>query len=61
MREIELLTNNPRARSSGLEAYGLSIVRRVPIAIPANRHNRRYLATKRDKLGHLLDLNLGET
>ena len=60
VRKIELLTNNPR-KVVGLEAYGLSIVRRVPIAIPPNRHNRRYLATKRDKLGHLLDLNLGET
>jgi len=45
----------------GLEAYGLRIVRRVPIVIPPTRHNRRYLATKRDKLGHLLDLKLGET
>ena len=34
---------------------------RVPIRIAADRHNRRYLATKRDKLGHLLDLKLGET
>ena len=48
-------------RGVGLEAHGLHIVKRVPIPIPANRHNRRYLATKRDKLGHLLDLKLGET
>ena len=60
LREIELLTNNPR-KVVGLEAYGLRIVRRVPIVIPPTRHNRRYLATKRDKLGHLLDLKLGET
>jgi 3,4-dihydroxy 2-butanone 4-phosphate synthase / GTP cyclohydrolase II len=60
VREIELMTNNPR-KIVGLEAYGLSIVRRVPIALPPTRHNRRYLATKRDKLGHLLDLDLGET
>ena len=60
VREIELLTNNPR-KIVGLEAYGLRIVRRVPISVPATRHNRRYLATKRDKLGHLLDLKLGET
>jgi len=33
----------------------------VPIRIKATRHNKRYLATKRDKLGHLLDLKLGET
>jgi 3,4-dihydroxy 2-butanone 4-phosphate synthase / GTP cyclohydrolase II len=60
VRRIELMTNNPR-KVVGLEAYGLSIVKQVPIRIPANRHNRRYLKTKRDKLGHLLDLNLGET
>ncbi len=60
VREIELLTNNPR-KLVGLEAHGLTIKRRVPIRIPATRHNRRYLAAKRDKLGHLLDLKLGET
>ena len=60
VREIDLLTNNPR-KIVGLEAYGLTIRRRVPIAVPPTRHNRRYLATKRDKLGHLLDLRLGET
>ena len=60
VREIELLTNNPR-KLVGLEAHGLRIVRRLPIRIAATRHNRRYLATKRDKLGHLLDLKLGET
>jgi 3,4-dihydroxy 2-butanone 4-phosphate synthase/GTP cyclohydrolase II len=60
VREIELLTNNPR-KLVGLEAHGLTITRRVPIHIPATRYNRRYLATKRDKLGHLLDLKLGET
>jgi len=60
VRNIELLTNNPR-KLVGLEAHGLTIVRRAPIAIPPNRHNRRYLAAKRDKLGHLLDLKLGET
>jgi 3,4-dihydroxy 2-butanone 4-phosphate synthase / GTP cyclohydrolase II len=60
VRNIELLTNNPR-KLIGLEAHGLHIVRRVPIELKATRHNRRYLATKRDKLGHLLDLRLGET
>ena len=60
VRQIELLTNNPR-KIVGLEAYGLSIVKRVPIRVPPTRYNRRYLATKRDKLGHLLDLKLGET
>jgi 3,4-dihydroxy 2-butanone 4-phosphate synthase/GTP cyclohydrolase II len=60
VREIELMTNNPR-KIVGLEAHGLQIVKRVPIELPATRQNRRYLATKRDKLGHLLDLKLGET
>jgi 3,4-dihydroxy 2-butanone 4-phosphate synthase/GTP cyclohydrolase II len=60
VRKIEVLTNNPR-KIVGLEAHGLTIVRRVPIRVKPTRHNRRYLATKRDKLGHLLDLKLGET
>jgi len=60
VREIDLLTNNPR-KIVGLEAHGLTIRRRVPIHVPPTRYNRRYLATKRDKLGHLLDLRLGET
>ena len=60
VRDLELMTNNPR-KVVGLEAYGLRIVKRVPVAIPPTRHNRRYLATKRDKLGHLLDLKLGES
>jgi 3,4-dihydroxy 2-butanone 4-phosphate synthase/GTP cyclohydrolase II len=59
-RRLELLTNNPR-KIVGLEAHGLAIVKRVQLKIPATRHNRRYLTTKRDKLGHLLDLDLGET
>jgi 3,4-dihydroxy 2-butanone 4-phosphate synthase/GTP cyclohydrolase II len=60
LRQIELLTNNPR-KIVGLEAYGLEITRRVPLQIAPNKFNRRYLSTKRDKLGHLLDLKMGET
>jgi len=61
VRSIELLTNNPR-KIVGLEAYGLRVTGRVPIHVPPQRHNRRYLATKRDKLGHLLGLiERGET
>lgn len=55
VRRIHLLTNNPR-KVVGLEAYGLSIEKRVPVQVAPNRHNRRYLSTKRDKLGHLLEL-----
>jgi len=59
IRRIRLLTNNPR-KVVGLEAYGLSIVERVPIELPANQCNARYLKTKKDKLGHFLALG-GET
>ncbi len=60
LRQLDLLTNNPR-KIVGLEAYGLRIRRRVPLQVKPNRFNRRYLSTKRDKLGHLLDLEMGET
>jgi len=53
LHKIRLLTNNPR-KFVGLEGYGLEIVSRVPIEIPASDANRRYLKTKKDKLGHLL-------
>jgi 3,4-dihydroxy 2-butanone 4-phosphate synthase/GTP cyclohydrolase II len=53
VHEIRLLTNNPR-KFVGLEGYGLKIVERVPIEIPASEASRRYLKTKKDKLGHLL-------
>ncbi len=52
---IRLLTNNPK-KIVGLEGYGLKIVERVPIVIQPNEENYRYLAVKREKLGHLLDL-----
>jgi 3,4-dihydroxy 2-butanone 4-phosphate synthase/GTP cyclohydrolase II len=54
VRQIRLLTNNPK-KVVGLDGYDLRIVERVPIQIPPNQKNRRYLQTKRDKLGHLLD------
>ena len=50
---IRLLTNNP-AKVAALEAAGVVVVERVPHALPANPHNHRYLATKRDRSGHLL-------
>lgn len=53
VRKIRLLTNNPR-KIVGLEGYGLEVVERVPIEVPPRRENRRYLTTKRDKLGHYL-------
>lgn len=51
---MRLLTNNPTKRA-GLEGYGLEIVERVPLQRDPTPENRRYLKTKRDKLGHLLD------
>jgi 3,4-dihydroxy 2-butanone 4-phosphate synthase/GTP cyclohydrolase II len=53
LRNLRLLTNNP-AKRAGLEGYGLQVVERVPLEVPANADNRKYLSTKRDKLGHLL-------
>ena len=53
LTSIRLMTNNPR-KVVGLDAYGLTIVERVPLELPARDENRRYLATKRDKLGHLI-------
>jgi 3,4-dihydroxy 2-butanone 4-phosphate synthase/GTP cyclohydrolase II len=55
LREILLLTNNPR-KFVGLGGYGLKIVDRLPIEIPASAESRRYLRTKKEKLGHLLRL-----
>ena len=54
VRQIRLLTNNPR-KVIGLDGHGLKIVERLPVIIPPGEHNRAYLGTKRDKLGHLLD------
>jgi 3,4-dihydroxy 2-butanone 4-phosphate synthase / GTP cyclohydrolase II len=54
VRQLRLLTNNPK-KVVGLDGYGLRIVERVPIQIPPNQENLRYLQTKKDKLGHLLD------
>ncbi|WNV78220.1 bifunctional 3,4-dihydroxy-2-butanone-4-phosphate synthase/GTP cyclohydrolase II [Bacillus atrophaeus] len=53
VREMKLLTNNPR-KIAGLEGYGLQIAERVPLQMAAKEHNKKYLETKMDKLGHLL-------
>jgi 3,4-dihydroxy 2-butanone 4-phosphate synthase/GTP cyclohydrolase II len=53
---IRLLTNNPR-KMAGLEGYGLKIVERIPVIIKPNRANLRYLTTKKEKLGHWIDLD----
>ncbi|NIR49808.1 bifunctional 3,4-dihydroxy-2-butanone-4-phosphate synthase/GTP cyclohydrolase II [candidate division KSB1 bacterium] len=55
IRKIRLMTNNPK-KIVGISGYGLEVVERVKIEIPPNKVNSKYLATKRDKLGHLLSL-----
>ncbi|HYG52747.1 MAG TPA: bifunctional 3,4-dihydroxy-2-butanone-4-phosphate synthase/GTP cyclohydrolase II [Flavobacteriales bacterium] len=51
--KMKLMSNNPRKRT-GLTGYGLEIVDTVPIVITPNKHNEKYLKTKKDKMGHLL-------
>jgi 3,4-dihydroxy 2-butanone 4-phosphate synthase/GTP cyclohydrolase II len=53
IRKMRLMTNNPK-KVKGLEGYDLEITERVPIEIPSKKENRRYLQTKKDKMGHLL-------
>lgn len=53
VRKMHLMTNNPK-KVVGLEGYGMEIVKQVPLRSKPNRYNRLYLATKREKLGHLL-------
>jgi 3,4-dihydroxy 2-butanone 4-phosphate synthase/GTP cyclohydrolase II len=55
LSKIRLLTNNPRKRV-GISGFGLEVVERVPLEVPANPRNQRYLETKRSKLGHMLSL-----
>lgn len=55
VRKIRLLTNNPR-KIKGLDGHGLEIVERVPIQLPPTEDNKRYLRTKKEKLGHLLKI-----
>lgn len=53
VKEIRLITNNPR-KIAGLKGYGLEVVDRVPLLIEATDYNSNYLATKAQKLGHML-------
>jgi 3,4-dihydroxy 2-butanone 4-phosphate synthase/GTP cyclohydrolase II len=53
IRKVRLMTNNPR-KIIGLQGYGIEIVERLPIQIPARAENARYLSTKKKKMGHIL-------
>jgi 3,4-dihydroxy 2-butanone 4-phosphate synthase/GTP cyclohydrolase II len=53
VRSMRLLTNNPK-KQAGVESYGLQVSELLPLEIPASESTRRYLTTKKEKLGHLL-------
>jgi 3,4-dihydroxy 2-butanone 4-phosphate synthase/GTP cyclohydrolase II len=53
---MRIMTNNP-AKYGGLDGYGLRIVERVPLHVLPNQENIRYLRTKQEKMGHLLDID----
>lgn len=59
LKKIRLMTNNP-AKYAGLQGYDLEIVERIPIICKPNCNNIRYLNTKRDRMGHLLDSDMFE-
>lgn len=52
--KIKLLSNNPKKRA-GLMGYGIEIIENIPLEIESNKHNKFYLETKRDKMGHSLN------
>lgn len=55
VKKLKLLTNNPD-KAYQLEDYGMKIVERIPIEIKANKYDEKYLKTKKEKMGHILDL-----
>ncbi|HER08367.1 MAG TPA: bifunctional 3,4-dihydroxy-2-butanone-4-phosphate synthase/GTP cyclohydrolase II [Bacteroides sp.] len=55
VRKIRLMTNNP-VKQAGLEGYGMKIVEVIPLEVTPNAHNQFYLETKRDKMGHFLNI-----
>lgn len=54
VRTMRLMTNNP-AKYTGLKGYGLSVLGRVPLLTPITNENRRYMETKRLKMGHIYE------
>src|SRR5207253_695363 len=59
VHSVHLITNNP-AKERALDASGVAVTRRVAVPVVIHADNRRYLATKRDRMGHVLDADLGE-
>jgi len=55
LKNLKLITNNP-VKKAGLEGYGMKIVETIHLEAPANKHNQFYLETKRDKMGHFLNI-----
>ncbi|NOR15784.1 MAG: bifunctional 3,4-dihydroxy-2-butanone-4-phosphate synthase/GTP cyclohydrolase II [Candidatus Aminicenantes bacterium] len=55
VKKLRLITNNPR-KFIGLAGYGLEIIERIPLEITPNESNRKYLRTKKEKMGHILEL-----
>ncbi len=55
IQNIRLITNNP-VKKTGLEGYGMKITETITLEIPSNEHNHFYLETKRDKMGHFLNI-----
>ena len=53
--KLRLITNNPR-KFVGLSGYGLEIIERVPLEVPPNKNNIKYLKTKKEKMGHILEM-----
>ena len=60
MKDMRILTNNPK-KIVGLDAYGLNVIERIPIIVPTNPENEKYMKTKHDKLGHLLEFQEGKS
>ncbi|CAH9125682.1 unnamed protein product [Cuscuta epithymum] len=57
VKTMKLMTNNP-AKYSGLKGYGLAVAGRVPLVTPITKDNKRYLETKRAKMGHIYGMNI---
>ena len=55
LKRIALMTNNPR-KIIGLEGYGIKIVKRIPLQVKYSEENIRYIKTKKNKLGHILEI-----